>query len=620
MGGQTELSRWLDGCTAWIQLPGAGTAGGTGFFVAPGLVLTCAHVLGRADRVTIGEQVTVRWGQAPYVAKVVAAEPADKGTGTVWAPPDLAVVRLEDPPAGHPCAWLDETPIELEAHLYVPGFSTTYSRRPELGGVTTRYTGPQRLGGYELARMKDDELAEGMSGGPVLDIARGSVCGVVKTARRPGTSLGGLAIPAKIIRTALPWIWDANAAYRAGDGIWRRLQEAARHDQAGTGLLTTADMAAMERAWAELGIPVDSLFARMFDGLRPWPESGLADIGDLVREAADTVAPLPGEPHPLLVLLDILAEAAHGRKRLRKISRRVAAPLGIEAPIRPRAAAGRTAAGRPAGRDRMAAIEILIRRHGANRRRYLLITRIFHDLAEPPEVSQADDEPLTLAKIQGQVGRLLPGYLQALGSQDRDISIEFTLPIGLIGQQVEEWHAGTSWAPLGLEFPVVLRVSDRDQASIPAWRRKWQTLHAGKATGPHWVDCRANGNKRQLLAEFSADPESVLALTYRPDNARGRDVLEAALRAGVPAAIWPASRCPEHQPGQHGANCAGDEFRTSISARISRDRLTDLPHLVKELRTEAEAGGEHPGRGLALLWDDPDRLYQIDETPLAGPQ
>jgi hypothetical protein len=267
----------------------------------------------------------------------------------------------------------------------------------------------------------------------------------------------------------------------------------------------------------------------------------------------------------------------------------------------------------------MAAIEIVIWPSGSDRRRYLLITRIFRDLALPPEVNQADDKPQTLAAIRRQVARLLPAYLQRLGRDDRDVSIEFTLPAYLVCQQVEEWHTGKSWAPLGLEFPVLLRVSNRDPESFPAWRRKWQTLQAGQAHPPHWVDCRAGESKRQLLAEFQPNSESVLAVTYRPDNPRGRDVLEAALRAGVPAALWPAWKCPEHQQVRDVTGCAGDKFRTAMSERISRNRLTDLPHLVKELRAEAETGDGSSGHGLALLWDDPDRPYQMDETPLAEP-
>jgi Trypsin-like peptidase domain len=218
MNDRTELSRRLDDCTVLILLPGPALAGGSGFFVAPGLVLTCAHVLGKRNRVTIGDRVTVHWQKADYPATVADARPADKGAENLWAAPDLALVGLDDPPAGHPCAWLDDTPVKQEAHLYAAGFQAIYTEQPRLGNAITIYTGPLPLDDHHaLMRMKGDELPEGMSGGPVLDIVRGAVCGVVKTQRREDAPQGGLAIPVAEIRTAFPETWRKNAAWQVAD-------------------------------------------------------------------------------------------------------------------------------------------------------------------------------------------------------------------------------------------------------------------------------------------------------------------------------------------------------------------------------------------------------------------
>jgi len=58
-------------------------AAGTGFFVGPGLVLTCAHVLG--DQAMVGQAVQANWAGRPYAGKVKAL--------TVRPYPDLALVR-----------------------------------------------------------------------------------------------------------------------------------------------------------------------------------------------------------------------------------------------------------------------------------------------------------------------------------------------------------------------------------------------------------------------------------------------------------------------------------------------------------------------------------------------
>lgn len=214
MSGNIELSRRLHDCTVLILRPSP-VARGSGFFVAPGLVLTCAHVLGKPDRVTIGDRVTVHWQKRNYPATVDDVQPAGQGAEDLWAAPDLALVRLDDPPAGHPCAWLDDTPVEQEARLYAAGFQAIYTEQPRIGHALTTYTGPLSLDDHhEVMRMKGDELSEGMSGGPVLDIERGTVCGVVKTQRREDAPQGGLAIPVAEIRAAFSGIWRQNADWQ----------------------------------------------------------------------------------------------------------------------------------------------------------------------------------------------------------------------------------------------------------------------------------------------------------------------------------------------------------------------------------------------------------------------
>ena len=72
---------------------------GSGFFVGPGLVLTCAHVLG--EGASKGREVRVIWAGNDYAGRV------EDLTGQPY--PDLALVRLIAPPR-HPCVRLDAPP------------------------------------------------------------------------------------------------------------------------------------------------------------------------------------------------------------------------------------------------------------------------------------------------------------------------------------------------------------------------------------------------------------------------------------------------------------------------------------------------------------------------------
>src|SRR2546430_394393 len=75
---------------------------GSGFLAAPGYVLSCAHVGGA------GHTATVEWNGQKYEAAVRYAQPVPPYRPRALLDyPDLAVLELVDPPAGHPCAGLD---------------------------------------------------------------------------------------------------------------------------------------------------------------------------------------------------------------------------------------------------------------------------------------------------------------------------------------------------------------------------------------------------------------------------------------------------------------------------------------------------------------------------------
>src|SRR4029453_15307503 len=81
----------------------AGDTFGTGFFVAPGEVLTCAHVLHGAG------EITVAWEDGSSAATLKTALPAiDVGdpAAAFYPFPDVALLQLANPPEGHHCVRL----------------------------------------------------------------------------------------------------------------------------------------------------------------------------------------------------------------------------------------------------------------------------------------------------------------------------------------------------------------------------------------------------------------------------------------------------------------------------------------------------------------------------------
>ncbi|NEQ55122.1 MAG: trypsin-like peptidase domain-containing protein, partial [Leptolyngbya sp. SIO3F4] len=89
-----RIDELLQQCTVKLSVPETGQTG-TGFFIAPGYILTCGHV------VQGGETCSVRYGDTEdfATAKVV----------TCWADCDVALLAVESPGENLPCVMLDET-------------------------------------------------------------------------------------------------------------------------------------------------------------------------------------------------------------------------------------------------------------------------------------------------------------------------------------------------------------------------------------------------------------------------------------------------------------------------------------------------------------------------------
>jgi hypothetical protein len=177
----------LKQCTVRLSVIGAG-GHGTGFFVAPGLILTCAHVVKGAQ----SQQINVWWQNKNYTA-VIESLPED--TEKV----DLALLRLTLPDLNHPCLQLDKS-VQLRDSLYSFGYTDEYSN----GDPATFEC--EGLNGDEppLLKFKAGQVRPGLSGSPLLNERTGKVCGIVKRSRDRSSDLGGRAVPTKVIFEQFP--------------------------------------------------------------------------------------------------------------------------------------------------------------------------------------------------------------------------------------------------------------------------------------------------------------------------------------------------------------------------------------------------------------------------------
>ncbi|MEW9516835.1 trypsin-like peptidase domain-containing protein [Streptomyces tubercidicus] len=261
--GRARYTQLLDhaGRATVALRPAPGTSGarpwGSGVLIAPGWVLTCAHVLAASDgrRRDTGPDgvfgVTFDGRVVPARLVYDLSRPAPDA-GPVAARADLALVRLLDPETQHPCAWLSDQPATLLEDAYIfrghdesgggtggdggagagtategDGGGAGAGRRGErvvrepgdgragrvAGKAPGAPAGPRaptppvdpfiavRFGARDdrgLQFGSDVRVTPGASGGPLLDCDRGEVVGIVKG--RHQQDHVGLAVPVTALR------------------------------------------------------------------------------------------------------------------------------------------------------------------------------------------------------------------------------------------------------------------------------------------------------------------------------------------------------------------------------------------------------------------------------------
>jgi hypothetical protein len=199
-----RLTDLLAECTVRV---GTKAAGGTGFFVAPGVILTCAHVVNDS---TAKREISVQWQSMVAQATIVDVLP------------DLDIAVLEVVLDGHPCVMLGEDQ-GLDSELYGYGYPV---RNGSVRGDSLRpvVEGPTHFddenGRRTLLKLAHTQVEPGYSGAPLLDRDSGLVCAIVKATRDRTTDLGGRAIPVSLLLQRRPSLGDRNRQFHTADKRW----------------------------------------------------------------------------------------------------------------------------------------------------------------------------------------------------------------------------------------------------------------------------------------------------------------------------------------------------------------------------------------------------------------
>lgn len=209
-------------CTVRLLVQGIGA--GTGFFVAPGLVLTCAHVIAEAyerqlpvvvhtwDGHVLGQTLVA--AEDVLLENIPVPEPHIDGE-RVHKYPDLALLRLEQ--QDHSCVYLAESIGERDP-LFSYGYVQDYASGEE---AQFTYEGEGWIDGQRrLLKFSEGQVTHGLSGGPLVNERTGSVCGIVQRTRGSKSALGGRAIPVQTALASFPELSALQQQFHQADARW----------------------------------------------------------------------------------------------------------------------------------------------------------------------------------------------------------------------------------------------------------------------------------------------------------------------------------------------------------------------------------------------------------------
>jgi hypothetical protein len=188
---------------------------GTGFWVAPGEVLTCAHVAHG------GKQISVGPGSLPAEPASPLLAPNDPAA-RFYPQPDVALLHVPGAPAGHPCVWLDDTVPAVGDRLQLTAYTVGENApgRVVRSGASLHMETVLEQDGVEVFKLSGGQVISGFSGGPLLNRRTGGVCALVDSSRNVKADLGGFGVPVALFDQVAAGVFGRNAAFHATDRRW----------------------------------------------------------------------------------------------------------------------------------------------------------------------------------------------------------------------------------------------------------------------------------------------------------------------------------------------------------------------------------------------------------------
>ncbi|NER80258.1 MAG: trypsin-like peptidase domain-containing protein [Leptolyngbya sp. SIO1D8] len=200
------LEQLTEACTVRIRTSGKKHGHGTGFFIAPGYIITCAHVVRQAAEQEIF--VLARKNEKETPAKLVYSFLPEV---------DLAILQVNAKFTSS-CVYIGNE-INSRDHCFTFGYTDLENGNPDGDPVTLECEG---LAGKQrtVIKLKGGQVRPGLSGAPLLNQRTGKVCGVIRTTRNERFDLGGEAISLDIVFLEFPVLKESHDSFHQIHDDW----------------------------------------------------------------------------------------------------------------------------------------------------------------------------------------------------------------------------------------------------------------------------------------------------------------------------------------------------------------------------------------------------------------
>ena len=209
-----------------VRVDVGGGFSGTGFFVAPGEVLTCAHVVHGGRPITVFDADGRDYPAEPMTGLLAADDPQAQ----FYPQPDAALLRVAGAPDDQPCVRLEAADPAIGTDvLQLVGF-TRGENAPDAiarSGATLHLETLFEPDGCTLYKLREGQVIGGFSGSPLLNLRTGGVCAIVDSSRSLTSALGGFGVPIAAVAGIDAGLLTRNTAFHQIDDPhrWARAVE-----------------------------------------------------------------------------------------------------------------------------------------------------------------------------------------------------------------------------------------------------------------------------------------------------------------------------------------------------------------------------------------------------------